>query len=49
MTAIFVDFIDDIMEIFMDDFSGYGTSFNHCLNNLNKILKQCEDTNLVLI
>ena len=32
----------------MDDFSVYGTSFDHCLHNLNKILKRCEETNLVL-
>ena len=39
MTAIFVDFVENIMEVFMDDFSIYGTSFNHCLNNLNKVLQ----------
>ena len=48
MTAIFADFIEDIMEVFMDDFSVYGTSFNNCLNNLDKVLQRCEDTNLVL-
>jgi hypothetical protein len=36
------------MEVFMDDFSFYGTSFNHCLSNLNKVLQRCEYTNLVL-
>ena len=48
MTAIFADFVENIMEVFMDDFSVYGTSFNHCLNNLNKVMQQCEDTDLVL-
>ena len=31
MMSIFVDFIDDIMEVFMDDFSVYGKSFEGCL------------------
>ena len=33
MMAIFSDFIEDIMEVFMDDFSMYGTMYDHCLNN----------------
>src|SRR3954470_1332778 len=33
----------------MDEFSVYGTSFDHCLHNLNKVLKRHEETNLVLI
>ena len=32
----------------MDDFSVYGTSFDHCLHNLNKVLQRCRETNLVL-
>ena len=32
----------------MDDFSVYGSSFDHCLHNLNKVLQRCEETNLVL-
>jgi hypothetical protein len=36
------------MEVFMDDFSMYGTSFNNCLFNLNKVLQHCEDQHLVL-
>ena len=32
----------------MDDFSVYGDSFASCLSHLEKMLKQCEDTNLVL-
>ncbi|GJU91984.1 reverse transcriptase domain-containing protein [Tanacetum coccineum] len=34
--------------VFMDDFSVFGDSFDSCLSNLEKMLKQCEDTNLVL-
>jgi hypothetical protein len=36
------------MEVFMDDFSVYGTSFNNCMYNLNKVLQWCEDQYLVL-
>ena len=43
MTSIFADFVEDIMEVFMDDFSLYGT-FDHFLNNLDKVLQRCEDT-----
>jgi hypothetical protein len=38
MTSIFSDFIEDIMEVFMDNFSVYGTSFNNSLNNLDKVM-----------
>jgi hypothetical protein len=48
MNAIFADYIEKIMEVFMDDFSVYGTSFENCLFNLNKVLQRCEDQHLVL-
>ncbi|GJR92095.1 reverse transcriptase domain-containing protein [Tanacetum coccineum] len=48
MTAIFHELIEDNMEVFMDDFSIFGSSFDHCLKNLEKMLKMCEETNLVL-
>ena len=32
----------------MDDFSVFGDSCDNCLNNLAKVLKRCEETNLVL-
>jgi Reverse transcriptase (RNA-dependent DNA polymerase) len=48
MMAIFSDFIENIKEVFMDDFSVYGISFDDCLTNLFKILKRCEEVNLVL-
>ncbi|XP_070011119.1 uncharacterized protein [Nicotiana sylvestris] len=34
--------------VFMDDFSVIGDSFEECLRNLDRVLAQCEDTNLVL-
>ncbi|GJZ28186.1 reverse transcriptase domain-containing protein [Tanacetum coccineum] len=40
--------IEKTMEVFMDDFLVFGNSFSTCLSNLEKMLKQCEDTNLAL-
>ncbi|GJZ94322.1 reverse transcriptase domain-containing protein, partial [Tanacetum coccineum] len=48
MMAIFHDMIEKMMEVFMDDFSVFGNSFNTCLSHLDKMLQRCEDTNLVL-
>ncbi|GJW06347.1 reverse transcriptase domain-containing protein [Tanacetum coccineum] len=48
MMAIFHDMIEETMEVFIDDFSVFGDSFSSCLSNLDKMLKRCEDTNLVL-
>lgn len=35
------------MEVFMDDFSVYGSSFNSYLTNFKKVLKRCVKVNLV--
>ncbi|GKB38473.1 reverse transcriptase domain-containing protein [Tanacetum coccineum] len=48
MMAIFHDMIEETMEVFMDDFSVFKDSFLSCLSHLDKMLKRCEDTNLVL-
>ncbi|GKF57745.1 reverse transcriptase domain-containing protein, partial [Tanacetum coccineum] len=48
MTAIFHELIKDTIEVFKDDFSVFGSSFDQCLKNLKKMLKRCEETNLVL-
>ncbi|KAL0796359.1 hypothetical protein Bca101_067736 [Brassica carinata] len=48
MMSIFSDLIEDIVEVFMDDFSVYGSLFFACLSNLCRVLQRCEDTNLVL-
>ncbi|GKA13810.1 reverse transcriptase domain-containing protein [Tanacetum coccineum] len=48
MMAIFHDMIEKTMEVFMDDFLVFGDSFSTCLSHLDKMLKRCEDTNLVL-
>ncbi|GJX78684.1 reverse transcriptase domain-containing protein [Tanacetum coccineum] len=39
MMAIFHDMIEEIMEVFMDDFSVFGDSFSSCLSHLDKMLK----------
>jgi hypothetical protein len=36
MTATFSDFIEEIMEVFMDDFSAHGTCFESFLKNFKK-------------
>ncbi|GJW33517.1 reverse transcriptase domain-containing protein [Tanacetum coccineum] len=46
--AIFHDMIESSMEVFMDDFSVFGNTFDSCLNNLKNMLSRCEATNLVL-
>jgi hypothetical protein len=48
MMSIFSDMIEDIMEVFMDDFSVYGKTFGHCLQNLDKVLQRCQKKDLVL-
>ena len=48
MLAIFDDLVEDIMEVFMDDFSVYGDCFSHCLENLERVLIRYEETNLML-
>ena len=46
--SIFSDMVEDTIEVFMDDFSVVGDSFERCLNNLSELFKRCEDCNLVL-
>jgi len=37
--------VERFLEIFMDDFSIYGDSFDQCLHNLELVLKQCTEKN----
>ena len=46
--SIFSDMIEEIMEVFMDDFSVYGTTFYHCLENLDRVLQRCQEKDLIL-
>jgi len=48
MTTIFFDFLENIMEVFMDDFSVYKGTFYLCLENFTKVLRRCKEVNLVL-
>ncbi|KAJ0568662.1 putative nucleotidyltransferase, Ribonuclease H [Helianthus annuus] len=48
MVAIFQDMIESSMEVFMDNFSVYGNSFDECLKNLERMLKRCVETKLML-
>ncbi|GKD18089.1 reverse transcriptase domain-containing protein, partial [Tanacetum coccineum] len=48
MLEIFHDMIEESVEVFMDDFSIFGNSFDKCLNNLDKMLQRCKDAHLVL-
>jgi hypothetical protein len=48
MMAIFSDLIENVMEVFIDDFSIYSKTFKDCLANLDKVLKRCQMADLVL-
>ena len=48
MMGIFSDMIELILDIFMDDFSVFGDSYEGCLENLRKVLERCQEKNLVL-
>jgi len=46
--SIFSDCIERIIEVFMNDFTVYGDSFDKYLENLSLVLKRCIETNLIL-
>jgi hypothetical protein len=48
MMSIFSEMIEEIIEVFMDDFSVYGKTFDDCLANLDRVLQRCEEKHLVL-
>ena len=48
MMTIFATMIENIMEVFKDDFSVFRYSFDHCLHNLILGLERCKERNLVL-
>ncbi|KAJ9545011.1 hypothetical protein OSB04_024718 [Centaurea solstitialis] len=48
MTTIFQDMIETCMEVFMDDFSAFGNSFDDCLSSLDRVLARCKESHLVL-
>nr|GEX16461.1 hypothetical protein [Tanacetum cinerariifolium] len=42
MLAIFHDMVEKAMEVFMDDFSVFGNSFENCLSRLDKMLQRAK-------
>ncbi|XP_059302287.1 uncharacterized protein LOC132054261 [Lycium ferocissimum] len=48
MMAIFTDMVKNYVEVFIDDFSIFGDSFDDCLNHLDAMLARCEEMNLLL-
>jgi hypothetical protein len=48
MVSIFSDMVERFLEIFMDDFSIFSSSFEECLHCLTLILVRCKEKNLVL-
>ena len=48
MISMFSDLAEKVMEIFIDDFTVYGSSFEQCLKNLGIVLHRFQDKNLAL-
>ena len=48
MMSILSYLAEEVMEIFMDDFTVYGFIFENCLHNLGTVLHRCQDKNLAL-
>jgi hypothetical protein len=48
MISIFFDMVEQFIEIFMDAFSIFDSSFQECLHRLTLVLVRCKEKNLVL-
>ena len=48
MLNIFSDMVERIMEVYIDDITIYGNTFEQCLANLETVLHRCIEKNLVL-
>ncbi|KAL6325711.1 hypothetical protein AAG906_023595 [Vitis piasezkii] len=48
MLSIFRDMVKRIMEVFMDDITIYGSSYEECLLHLEVVLQRCIEKDLVL-
>ncbi|RVW66789.1 Retrovirus-related Pol polyprotein from transposon 17.6 [Vitis vinifera] len=48
MLSIFSDMVERIMEVFMDDITVYGNSYEECLLHLEAVLHRCIEKDLVL-
>ena len=47
MISIFSDMVEKILEVFMDDFSVYGDTYESCLEHLERVFERCEEIHLV--
>ena len=48
MVLIFINVVEDIIEVLLDDIFVVGNSLDRCLKNLDEVVKICEDYYLVL-
>jgi len=48
MLSLFSDMVEHFLEIFMDDFSICGDSFEQCFHHLELVLQRCKRKNLTL-
>nr|GEW89316.1 hypothetical protein [Tanacetum cinerariifolium] len=48
MLAIFHNMSEESVKVFMDDLSIFGSSFDHFINNLDKMLQRFKDAHIVL-
>jgi hypothetical protein len=48
MINIFSDMVEQFMEIFIDNFFVFGSSFQKCLHHLSLVLVRCKEKNLAL-
>jgi hypothetical protein len=48
MISIFSDMVERFLEVFMDNFSVFRSSFEDCLYHLTLVLVRCKEKNLVL-
>ena len=48
MMSMFSNLVEEALEIFMGDFSVYGSSFKNCLENLETVPQRYQDKNLAL-
>jgi hypothetical protein len=46
--GIFPNLIHDCVEVYMDDFTIYGNTYQEALDNLEKVLIRCQEMNLSL-
>ena len=48
LLSIFSDMVERVMEVYIDDITIYGGTFEDCLANLESVLNICIEKNLVL-